>query len=124
MTVAADDRFATLARSARETAKGMAAATEGHPDTARVSVAAGQFRLIATMLAQLADDAARCSANGCMGRPIDGFRFWVPHEQFARVAAEVAELRKLDMFNDTSLFSVPPLGERITFDGVHHQSQF
>jgi hypothetical protein len=96
-----ENRFRTLVSAARETSRGMAEAVAGREDDCTVTVKGGQFRFIATMLAQLADTAARGASCECMGRPIDGFRFWVPHDRFThereraeRLAAEIADLKQ------------------------------
>ena len=100
-----DTQLRTLISAARDTARGMAEAVAGRGDDCTVTVKGGQFRFIATMLEKLAD-ATRASTCDCMGKPIDGIRFWVPQERFVlereradRLANELVELRESIRFS-------------------------
>lgn len=65
------------ARTVRAEAEKMRAAVEGHGRDAKVTMTVLQFRMLASMMTQLADAASGCGGRDCMGAEVDGFRFWV-----------------------------------------------
>lgn len=75
------DNIAALARSARQEAAEMLAATEGRDGVVRMPVE--QFRQLAGLLAALGRSAGACGGSDCLGAPVDGIRLFV-----ARDAAE------------------------------------
>jgi hypothetical protein len=65
------------AQAVRAEADKMRAAVEGHNRDAKVTMTVLQFRMLASMMTQLADAASGCGGKDCMGAEVDGFRFWV-----------------------------------------------
>ena len=79
--------------AARATGLDMLAKTRDAAADSHVRVPIAQFRAIAAMLIDLADRVDTGCGADCMGRPIDGVRFWAPADLLAaeRRRAERAE---------------------------------
>ena len=88
---------APLARAAMEIARSMETAIEGKAPEVRVDTDAATFRKIAAILHDLSGQISGCGGTECMGRPIDGVRFWVAQES---LRAEQARVAKLSEEND------------------------
>lgn len=90
---------AGLMKTALDTSREMNAAAEGKDDGATVTIDIRSFRGLATLIAALANEGGRCGGEQCMGRALDGVRFWVAKDQLdaateraARAEREAARL--------------------------------
>lgn len=79
-----------LAQAGLEAGRSMLAAIEGKSLGTPVSIDAGDFKHIATLLVTLARSAARCGGDDCFARPVNGVRAWVPIEEHERRVRECA----------------------------------
>lgn len=90
----------TRADQARRLANAVARSIGNVPDEAGVGARARVLRKLCGHLFALADEVGGCGSRDCMGRPIDGVRFWIPQDRHAievgrseRLAAENQRLR-------------------------------
>lgn len=95
-----EDEITLISKAALETGNGMIARTKGAPDHGTINVSAAHFRIIGQMLIRLSQNTSSVCGPACMGRPVDGLRFWVPMDQVAaerkRLQEMEAHLRSLD----------------------------
>jgi hypothetical protein len=88
------DKLAPLVSAAKGIAQSMATAVEGRTDESRVDTDAMTFRKIAIILEELCANVAGCEGRECMGRPIDGIRFWVTADQLKAEQDKAAMLSR------------------------------
>jgi hypothetical protein len=101
-----NDSSAPLVLAAREIARSMEAAVEGKAAETRVDTDAATFRKIAAVLNGLSTHLSGCGGTECMGRPIDGVRFWVAQERLKAEQARVAMLSEENSRLKTALQSI------------------
>lgn len=89
-----NDSTAPLVQAAGEIARSMEKAVEGKAGETRVDTDAATFRKIAAILQDLGAHFAGCCGAECMGRPIDGMRFWVAQDRLQAEQARVAMLSR------------------------------
>jgi hypothetical protein len=72
------------------TSREMLATAEGKSDAERIAIDIRSFRGIAALLGAVAAESSGCGSSDCMGKMVDGIRFWVTKDQFDAVAQRAA----------------------------------